>query len=645
MRPLVSFTCLLLAFSLTAAEIPISNPRVVPVEPANAFATSPFLAAGDGFLLVWAERIMNGVYPGSIALRTYDDDGTPRQELPVRLGNGLTPHAFWNGSEYVLVFAHPFSRFGSSFLIPSISTARVRPDGTVLDGTNIVARARYGAGIAGIAWNGSEAAVLASNDGQQSLLRLDRYGNLIDDTPLDAEASDVAARPDGTFFVLPIERGDDIAAGGSQFAIVDDQVNAVEAAILDSAGNELKRFTLSDRFSARSAIAWDGREWIAAFTRTDEVCTVRLTATATAPPLCTAAPAVTDPVVAAGNRRFYKAWITNGLLLTDTGLASTRYTTTYHATADVDATGLVAAWTEWPALTPRIVIGGLTNAGTPRPETHVDGEQWQDWPRLASAGDRTLLTWMDGNNTLRAAMLDANAAPLSAPKTIAPAIGHGAAIAARGDEWLVAWQGSTGIESTIVTRGFDTVEHQQFGGTDFQEQPAAAANAAGYLVAWRESGKTTARIVVEPLDSRGRRYAGGNRLFETSDEPLGSPAIGCGPRACLIVAFYSNRGELWSALVSHDGQRLAEDRVFATRVSTTDMRVEPRADGSFRVWRSGTVTEVSPTGEPGALAVWSNSTPTLGDVIVWRGRTTVVHDRDARIYAVEIIPRIRALRH
>ncbi|HYR27101.1 MAG TPA: hypothetical protein VEU30_01460 [Thermoanaerobaculia bacterium] len=645
MRPLVSLAALLLlAFSLTAAEIPISQPRVVAVETAGWFATAPSVASGDGFLVTWAERIMHGIYPGAIALRTYDDDGTPRQEVPVRLGNGFNPHAYWNGSEYVLVYANVFSRFGSSLPLPAIVTLRVRPDGAVLDGTTAVASARYGAGIRGIAWNGSEAVVLASLDGGQSLLRLDRYGNLVENTTLVAAATDVAARPDGSFFVLPTERGDAVAAGGSQFGVVDDQLNAVEGVILDSAGNELDRFTLSDQSSVRSSIAWDGSEWIAAFTRPGEVCTARFTFSTGEPAVCTPAPAASDPVLALGRSRIYKAWITDGVLMTDAGLASTRYTTAYNAAADVDATGLLAAWTESPSLTPRIVVGGLTDAGALRPETRIGGEEWQDWPRLASAGDRTLLTWIEGSDTLRATILDANATPLFEPKTIAPAFGRGAAVAARGDEWLVAWQATGGIESAIVTRAFDAVERQQFGSTAYQEMPAVAANAAGYLVAWIEQEQGAARLVVEPLDTRGRRYTGGNRVFETRDAGIGYPAIACGPQSCLIVTSYGSLGELWSTLVSHDGQRLAEDRVFATRASTTDLRVEPRADGSFRVWRSGTVTEISPTGEPGPLAVWTTSTPILGGVVSWRGRATAVYNRDGRVFASELVPRMRAVR-
>lgn len=642
MRAPVALVLLFLASSLLAAELPISQPDIVPLDGVSWRAGFPAVAAGDGFLVTWAEYY-SFTSPGPVKLRTYDADGLPRQAMPVTLGGGNNPRAFWNGSEYVVIWAPTISRFGSVEPLPAIVAVRVRPDGSLVEGSNVtLAESRGPAQVIDVAWDGSRAVTAVQYDGRYRLLLLDGLAAVLDDTIVDYTPSSVALRPGGGHLVLRTEQGDDAAGGGDRLAVIDARENGVTAVIFDNAENELERFPLSATGAFAGSIIWDGSAWVAAFAEQGALCTVRFTSSADAVRSCVTGVNAAVPVLAAGERRLFKAWASGAQVVTDGGLASTTFSAAYRADAVVDAAGLLAAWVELTADGRQIVIGGLANDGTRRPERHVPGRQVQEYPVLSRAGDQTLLVWVEGQDLL-ATLLDATGAPAGAGIQLRGIHGGAPAVAARGETWVIAWRGEDGIESIRLDRDLHATDLQDFSGSAFQETPSIAVTPAGFLVAWREWDP--ARLVVEPLDANGRRTTGGIRIVENG--PIASPTVGCGPSSCL-VAWDGESGEQWIKLVRHDGTPFTADRPLGARPAPGDAVIKSLDDGSFLVYRGGSVTPVSATGEPGHTQTWHLANLAMSDVVTWRGQTTAVYARSnghaSQIFAHEFVSRRRAVR-
>ena len=650
MRAPVLLVVLALVSTLHAAEIPVSQPDVVPIDSRSVAAMQPAVAAGDGYLVAWSERLW-GVYAVSVRVRTFERDGTPRQTLPVSLRGSHSPRAFWNGVEFVVVRGMSFPKFGTSLAAPAIIASRVRPDGTEVEGSVVtLAMSRTTASIVGLAWNGDKAMVVAgfssgeANSFAWHLLELDRDGKLVKDSPLDYQPSAITTMPDGSFFVLRAGKGEHVAAGGDRFAAVTDWPNGPRVAILDAAGSEIESFALAGAFSGQSDIAWDGRAWIVVYPDRGSLCTARFTSSADLVRECESGVNATSAALSADSGGVFRAWTTGVQLMTDGGLASTAWSNARASDAVVDGTGLLVAWLETTFDGERIRIGGIANDGSPRPEQAVEGLSTQGAPRLARAGSQTLLAWIEGM-AVKAVRLDASGTPV--PPAIELREGSGPpVVAARGEEWVIAWNTPTGIEATRLTRNLDATGVEQFGSDASQLDPAIAATKSGYLVAWWESTSYTARIVVEPLDASGRRYKGGNRLVDAY-APLAYPALGCGPETCLVT-WYGGAGELWSALVQHDGTRITEDRVFDAYAYVPETVIKAQEDGSFLVYRGGAVTPVSAGGEPGVTQLWTNRPVALGDVVTWRGTNTAVYMRSngvsGQIFAFEFRGRMRAVR-
>ena len=647
MRSLVPLVLLLLASSLFAAEIPISQPEVIPIDLGEAHAQTPGVAAGDGFAAVWSERF-NFTDVAVTKLRTYDDDGTPRQTLPVIVGAGNTPHVFWNGSEYVVVLAVPFSRFGSTSPLPSIVAVRVRPDGTVVPGFETLATARSGSTVIAVAWDGANALAAVNHNNSQHLLLLDRDGRLVTDTPIAYVPADIAVKPGGGFFVLRADQGSAIAAGGDRFAVLSNlssKSGGVTAAILDSAGTELERFTLAGEGGYAATVAWDGRAWVGAYVVHGSLCTARFTSSADVGRTCGPSGSASSPALAVGPRGVFKVWNESGQVATDAGIASTTLSTITVANATVDDRGLVAAWIETVPGGAQIRIGGVNNDGTPRPEYGLPVPiTMYDSVRLAHAGNQTLLVWSQGGS-MHGALLDESLEP---PESyLGFRDGTRPAVAARGNEWLIVWAAPTGIEAEHMSAAGGVTELVEFGGPAIQFEPAVAATSSGYLVVWWESEQGQTRLVVEPLDAGGKRTRGGNRIVENR-VPITYPAVGCGPQTCLVT-WSGGSGEMWATLVRHDGTKISAEQVFSAPVLTPVPIIEPLADGSFLVWHGSNVTPVSKTGVPGLTQRWTSQSVGLANIVNWRGNRTAVYSRRengaSRLFAFELTGRARSVRH
>jgi hypothetical protein len=651
MRAPVLLVSLFLASTLRAAEIPISQPDVVPIDSRASAATQPRVVAGNGYLVAWSERLW-GVYQGLVRVRTYDAGGTPRQVVPIVLHGAHSPFAFWNGAEYVIVRGMTFSKFGSPVAAPAIIASRLRPDGTEVESSEVtLAQSRQTPSIVGIAWNGTRAMLVAGYSGADNsafawhLLELDRGGTLLTDTAVDYQPSAVTVRPDGTFFVLRFDLGQHVAAGNDRFAAVGDWPAGALVRILDPEGVEIEKFALATEYSGSGDVAWDGRAWVVLYPDRGALCTARFTSSSDVVRTCQPGVNATSATLTAEGGRVFRAWTSGVQLMTDGGLASTTLSGVGASDAVVDETGLLAAWLETAPDGERIRIGGLANDGTARPEHGVEGVSTQGASRLARAGNQTLMIWNEGT-AIKAVRLNASGEPVPPVIELRPGSGYAPVVAARGDEWVVAWTTPAGIESTRLTHNLDATGVEQFGGDASQLDPAIAATKSGYLVAWWESTAQAARIVVEPLDANGRRYAGGNRLVD-GFLSLAYPAIGCGPETCLVT-WYGATGELWAALLRSDGTRITEDHVFDAYAYVRETVVKALDDGSFLVYRGGAVTPVSAAGVPGVTQVWNAQRITLGDVVTWRGRSTAVYSRSNgvtdQLFAFEFRPRGRAVR-
>lgn len=641
-RPLIS---LLAAIAVSAAEVPISQPKLVPLDSTAWQVSAPAVAAGDGFLVTWNEALgYSTVSP--VKVRTYDPDGRPRQDLAISIANGSTPRAFWNGSEYVIVYANGMPKYAPALPLPALTAIRVRPDGTVVeDSDSVLASARYRASVLALAWDGTNALVAVTHDSGNHLLLLDRNGALVEDTPVDYTPGAIAARPGGGFFVLRAEQGSGIAAGGDRFAIVanvNDKSGGVTAAIVDANGAELERFTLSQAGGHGATIVWDGRAWVAAFAENGALCTARFTRASDVVRDCKTGGSASAPALAVGTERLFEAWKEGAQLVTDSGLASSIYATVGDADATVDDTGLLAAWVEHHGAAAEIRTGGIANDGTLRPEHRLTATI-EGFGRvlLSRAGDRTLLLWTHGR-ALQAVEIDETGAPADTMMQFRD--GSSPAVAARGDERVIVWAGDTGIESLLLDRNLQTGAFESFGGFGQQYEPAIAATPTGYLVAWHEIENGIGRIVIEPLDDAGRRFKGGNRVVEKEHAPLAYPKLACNAGACLLTWFGATN-ELWCALVSHDGVRLSEDRLFEAHEYVDDTVVKVQAGDSFMVYRNGAVTPVSAAGEPGPTLVWHNQRIALANVVDWRGRPAAVYNRGQRLFAFDFASRARSVRH
>lgn len=649
MRAPVLLVFLALASTISAVEIPISQPDVIPSNtmwPANA----PEVAAGDGYLATWSET--HGYYTGEIKVRTWDLEGRPRQTVPATIGFGGAPHAYWNGEVFVVVYSVSIGRFGSPELIPAVVARHVDADGNLIEGSErAIVMSKVSTPVYALAWNGTNALVAVFHDSRHRLILLDGDGAPLRETVVDHQVADITVTPDGEFYVLRDTDGGDVAIGGGKTVIL--KLNNVKdggtiAVIRDSAGTVIEEVVLATGGTLGS-IVWDGTAFVSAYTDHAQICTARFTGAADLVRSCRSGGSATYPAITAGPRGTFRAWKDGTQILTDAGLASTELSTAWSAAAAVDERGLVTAWTESNGSSSHeIRVGGINDDGTLRPEYVVD----TIWPfyelELARGAKHTLLAWQSPSYDIRVVSLNADGTvptnQLSFRRGFSPVL------APRGEEWLLVWGGQSGIESVHLDGNLQVGQFEEFGvkpNSYYQVEPAVAATPNGYLVVWHEAEMGFTRVVVEPVDAKGKRYRGGNRLFDV-ETSASYPQIACNSEKCL-VSWFGNSGELWYTFVNFEGDRIAEDRLIKVDAITRDIVIKPSDDGSFTIYRSGTITRVDASGHAGPTQVWSTHRITLGDVVTFRGRTTAVYSRadagkPSRVYAFEFIPRARAVR-
>ena len=617
---------LVLASSTFAGELPVSRFDVIAADNTNRHATGPTVTAGDGFLVGWNDQDSVFLWVSTVNVRVYGPDGTPRTAIPLALGYGRQSSAFWNGSEFVVLIGTPAARLPLPISTSLIRSFRVRRDGTLVDTETTLIFGKPGSAPIAVAFDGNEALAAAFHSGGYHLLRLDRMGHLLEDTPIDYEPAGVAAKPGGGFFVLRREQGDAIAAGNDRFAVLDGQI----ASILDRDGNQVERFPLWPDAGSSSSIAWDGSAWVAAFTVNRALCTARFTNAHDVDTSCNAEEKTDAVAIAANEQQAFKAWTGNGWLLTDGGLASTRAEAAHASSAVVDEEGLLAAWLESSPGGFQIHVGGLFNDGSARPEIIIDRSDTQVAPTLSRSGSQTLLAWIEGNH-LYAQILGGST------KRLSDGFGPTLSVAPHADGWVIAWATARGVKAALVDRELNIIKAEEFGGMGSWSSPVVAQSANGHLLAWSKFDYGTLRDVVHPFGAAASPIV----IAEGTGGAL-YLSLGCGPQNCLVTS------GSWAAVVAPDGTVVSPNRTLPARDVSGATFIEALTDGSFRVWRDNVVTNISANGDPSEPQLWHPQSLGFGSVVTWRGHTTAVYSRlssgSAQVFAYEFIPRSRAVR-
>ena len=640
---------LLLTASLLAAEFPISEPDVLPFDRAVIDNGAPTVAAGDdGFLVLWDSLVPHGGLPspGPTWVRAYDASGPRRPVASSVFGAAASSRAVWTGSEYLVASTPQFLQFGILVPAPMLVLSRFDADGGLITRNDPIELGTRAGHVIGLAWDGAHAAALVQFVGSpaSSAFLLDREGRLVVETSVTGEPSDIAPRRGGGFFILQRSQGDAVAPGGISFAAIDNTDHGVVARILDGSGAELDRFVVSATGAVARSLAWTGREWITMFHDGAQLCTARFTRASDVRTECVLNPAAQGAFVAAGAAGVMRAWWQDGQVVTERGLASTRWSQAGIPAAVVDETGLLAAWVEDTAAGGRIHLGGRANDGTPRPEIVVPGEGLQSEPLLSRSGGQTLLVWVEGTR-IRATRVDAQGQPVAPAVKLSGDFAAMPAIAAREGAWLVAWRTGDAIETRLVSAAMTLSEPERIVSPPVALTPAVAATRDGYLLVWTEV-TDQASVLAQRLDTTGRAI--GERVRVS---PFGfTPAIACSDDVCLVT-FFANG--MLAQTVRHDGSVVGAPRSLGPLESNPPVILVLR-DGSFQLHHGELIFYFDRDGRLRDALHWGDGLNFFGDAVIWNGKVTMVSMRSAhmgdgffatRVTAFQFPPRLRSVRH
>ncbi|HYC87747.1 MAG TPA: hypothetical protein VEO54_00925 [Thermoanaerobaculia bacterium] len=428
---------LLVAFSLSAAEIQVSDLQYGPAEAHFVRQWPIVIGGGDGFLVVWSESLFI-VHPAGDWGRAYDADGSPLSPGRIAIGSR---HVVWAGESYLAVDAAELGRRGFPYHpVPTITVRRFRRDGTPAGPKLDYLEGRNGAQVLSIAWNGTHVAALVIKD-HRRLLLFDAEGRLVGDTPVEGDVVAVAPNGDSWFFL----RGAQprlIAGDRGRYAIAGPE----SITIVDANGVEIDNVPIVTRW-----LSWDGDAWHAAYAEGEgRVCTAVFTSSADVRRNCRILAGARNPAVGAIPRRTLLAWEgPNSQILTDDGIASLTYARQVASAATLDATGLLAAWLEGGS----IRLGGLRHDGTRHPQffiPDVHAHQVQLAPNF--------IVWHSLDELL-GMRLDDNGAPLHPILSLGR--GTRARVVRYRDGWLVVRNDAGRIVATTISgRGVITSEEE-----------------------------------------------------------------------------------------------------------------------------------------------------------------------------------------
>ncbi|HEX8169709.1 MAG TPA: hypothetical protein VF824_04120 [Thermoanaerobaculia bacterium] len=647
--PVLLVLSFLFVSSVFAAELPVADPSIAPAMGQFISRADPSVAAGDGFLVAWSESYI--YYSSGVMIRTYDDDGTPRQPVSTVVASGRTPRAVWTGTDYLLVYAAFIGRFGTPEPVPAILAVRVRPDATIVEGSRVVlAEGRSAGGVLDVVWTGQRAMVHFQLEGRRRLLALDAAGRVIEDDSVAVSSTTamVAGAPGEPLFYLDVRDGDIAAVGPGRVAIVDNTALGVVVALRD--GQRSDAFVVAPPDARASALVWDGSAWLAMYTTASAVCTVRFTRESDVTRQCIDETRPLTPALAAGRTRVLRAW-SRGFeqLVVEGEIASLVYAAQHHESATLDRGGVLVAWID----AGRLHLGGFTSDGARREVHVVDTDHDVYDVRVLSAGAQSLLAWVERDGSYFATRVDASGTPVP-PAVRLSGAGEGLdapSIATNGTEWLVAWRQSQEIVTTLISPNFDGNGLQHFGADGVQQtNPSVAATDDGFVVTWSEDEvidrQNRVRVVAERLDARGLRVSGGVRLFDEASNGSGQgftlwPTLGCGARTCVVTWTVGDRA--YAQLIGADAQRRGEAHEIG---ATGSIVIVASPNGAFRLYSRASFFDLDADGNPIGSGQWTaRSVDQVSAVLVDGLRTLYVYERGGRVYVQVPSPRARAVRH
>jgi hypothetical protein len=587
----------------------IALPLLAETPSRREYVSDPTVAAGpQSYVVAWAQGEIVP-YLTAIDIRLYGSDLSPRQRTSVRISNeGWTPHAVWNGTDYLLAWGIPVYHFDSS-PEPAIATIHVREDGSVVpDSQRTFFPQTNAVRINGMACNGSRYAFVAAGqlvitDGDGALLSARSISGVTDVAP-SGDGFRILIATDGNVAVADVdaggnERGRQILAATSGSVTGRIATDHGETAVVwsDSTGvfgAELEtgsRYTLyTAPATPRSLTRLANGGWLATWDSRippNTGCSATFSGGRMTPE-CAAATSDHPSPFAAGNLIVFVDDANDSDRLIGGSRSGPYFVISEVAAAQQtpSAAGTHIAWSEQddPTQHWRVRLDGAVVS-----PSDVD----QTEPQLAAAGDQTLLVWKE-NNEIRA-MRNGSAPVLDLGSGTDPSI------ASNGTEWFVVWTQNHQIVATTVTASGDVLSP---GGTRIlpdnsaQWYPHVAWSGAGWLIGFAQdihlAGATYELVVAQLVDRGANRIAMYDQLVNRREEYFGnsieqpitvtSPAVGCNASECVVA--WHDEGALphgmRAALFSPAGARISDIHDYV--IGDAPLAIQPRADGSFAIF-------------------------------------------------------------
>jgi hypothetical protein len=568
----------LLTLPIVAAEQPVSAPVV---QPANTLPLrySPSIALGSSTILIaWHEQFSD-IYPeanAQLMARLFRKDGTPLRDVQIPLGFGIRPRMIWNGSEYLIAYVIPISRFGSLLPMPLLGMIRVTEDGAI-DSSIRFGQFRNTPDIGAFAINGDRALLVASG----GAYLIDRDGNVIGTKP--EIAGDVTAFGDGfasavigggslsvrtytrdgnLIATIPIDSNASsarIGANGDQLAVLWSSGQTINATTIDH-GAAAAPITLANVVDPRAgSVTWGGDAWMSAWQsgpyESPRACASRFFADTTPISVCSLT-ATRDLVIASDGATVAMSWID--------GIISSSFITPNKSMASFASAGHVpefdrgnviseaarpqhlltaaegpgGAWIVWNESFPdrdRVFMrGGQALPPVQLPITRADAAQ------LVSGNNTMLLVWTSGPfANIYASRLDAQGNLLDFPINLG--VGRDPRAAFNGHKWLAVFESSDPNDTAhtqIRASSIDENGTATFGvpiepnPQTRQYAPRIAWTGSAFLVTWYVQTQSESSIATAQLVDENGNIVGPVRTYPDR----GVDSIACGTLSCVMTA-------------------------------------------------------------------------------------------------------------
>ena len=593
--------------SLTGSDsgaIPLSQVRIAAstVSPVHRTAAA---SSATSSVMAFESRVMQ-VYPetSSIYFRAYGSDGTALNPVARRVGAGVWPSVVWNGSEYLLVWAIPQSRFATGEW-PAIGALRIAEDGTTIGSPVILAMSSERPTQVAVAWNGSRYLIAA---GRVSMLVSSDLQTKTTLPPMSSSAiaSDgdrfIAVDSAGAIIVLTSDgtpvasaslgRSGEVAItyGRGRYGVIVTSADRVDAMTLTRNGEVTDVVTLLAEGGQSPSITASGDSFVAVWMTDDDLWFGQFGAGAFAsrsirPHL------QLQPVLSADARGVMIGWAEGStadalqtvlIAFTSAGALPalndirtvTEFAVPQRSPAIArDNRGAVIAWLE----NSDIFVGGLDDSGRARPSQLAvpSGGAFRDsFLRVVSSGNATLILWIEqiagtADGRVRALRLDSESQPAGQVIEIGTtSAADTAGVAFDGESWVIVWQSSGRIVSTrLRTDGSLSVPPATpvaETGTG-QHDPDVACGVSGCVAVWSESQLPIAgqRIQAARIDGGGESFTAAFAV-----ENLAYPSIAWNGKQYLTV---------W--LRRYNGGVTTETR--AARLDDRARRFDPAGEDGF----------------------------------------------------------------